>query len=291
MSRLEDEALIDELRERFDENRRAINDLRELTGKLESTNRKLQDAESLKSHFLSNIRNEINNPLTAIMGFAYQLKTSPVSAEQAVRNGRLIYDEAFELSFQLENIFLAAGLEAGQEAPQPTLVDVVAILYEVVAELEHRIFEKGIDIAYTLPESLSLLVDQRFLQIILRNLVANAVEFSPRWGSVAIEASVDNERLQLAVSDSGPGIDPADQATVFDRFRQLDSGSRKKHRGHGLGLSICRELADLCGGSIGIQSRLGEGSVFTLFLPQMAADFRTPFPGESVDFAAFEEKF
>lgn len=290
MNRLEDDALIDELRERFDENRRALSDLRVLTGKLESINRKLHDAERLKSHFLSNIRNEINNPLTAIMGFAYQLKTGPVSAEQAVRNGRLIYDEAFELSFQLENIFMAAGLEAGQEAPLPVPVDVAVIINEGVAELEHRIFEKGIEVRHTHPDTLPLVVDPRFLQVILRNLIANAVEFSPRWGVVGISVGDAGETLRIAVSDSGPGVDPADHETVFDRFRQLDSGSCKKHRGHGLGLSICRELAGLCGGAIGIESTPGSGSVFTLTLPTgvLSAD---PFHDGAVFSPAAEETF
>lgn len=291
MSRLEDEALIEELRGRFDENRRAINDLRVLTGKLESINRKLHDAERLKSHFLSNIRNEINNPLTAIMGFAYQLKTGPVSAEQAVRNGRLIYDEAFELSFQLENIFMAAGLEAGQEAPSPSSVDVAASLGEALAELEHRIFEKGIEISSTCPDRLPLVTDYRFLQIILRNLIANAVEFSPRWGGVAIEVAADDATVRIAIRDGGPGIDSADQETIFDRFRQLDSGSCKKYRGHGLGLSICRELAGLCGGVISVESTPGSGSVFSLSLPREAELPLAPFPGEAVMFSAAEETF
>lgn len=291
MTRVEDDMLIDELRQRFDSNRRAINDLRELTGKLEIINRKLHDAERLKSHFLSNIRNEINNPLTAIMGFAYQLKTGPVSAEQAVRNGRLIYDEAFELSFQLENIFIAAGLEAGQEAPVSTQVDVAAILPEVIAELEHRIHEKGIEISCPPLEPLPLVTDPRFLQIILRNLIANAVEFSPRWGSVGMEVSVDEETVRISIRDGGPGIDPADQETVFDRFRQLDCGSSKKHRGHGLGLSICRELAGLAGGSIGISSDPGNGSVFSLSLPTTGVK-SLPAPSEENNFfSVTEEKF
>lgn len=290
MGKMEDDVLIEELRERFDEKRRAIHDLRELTGKLESINRKLHDSERLKSHFLSNIRNEINNPLTAIMGFAYQLKSGPVSAEQALRNGRLIYDEAFELSFQLENIFVAAGLEAGQESPSPEELDVALVLAEAVAEMEHRIHEKGIEISCSSIEALPFLIDRRFLLIILRNLIANAVEFSPRWGNVGIEATVDEGVLRIAICDRGPGIEPADQGTVFDRFRQLDSGSSKKHRGHGLGLSICRELAGLCGGSIEIDSAPGRGSVFSLVIPR-SADLPFPSSGGSMLFNGAEEAF
>jgi signal transduction histidine kinase len=291
MMRLDDDALIDALRERFDTNRRAINDLRVLTGKLEGINRKLQDAERLKSHFLSNIRNEINNPLTAIMGFAYQLKTGPVSAEQAVRNGRLIYHEAFELNCQMENIFIAAGLEAGQEAPVPAQIDVVTVISEVLTELEHRVHEKGIEVCCSPVQSLPFVADPRFLKIILRNLVANALEFSPRWGIVTVEVSSDVAALQVDIRDNGPGISPADQATIFDRFRQLDSGSCKQHRGHGLGLSVCSALVELSGGTIGIKSDLGQGSIFSLTLPHLSGDVPSLCPDEDMFSAAGVETY
>lgn len=289
MLKLNDEELIAALQERFDVNRRAIHDLRVLTEKLEATNRRLQEAESLKGHFLSNIRNEINNPLAAIMGFAYQLKTGTVSAEQAARNGRLIYDEAFELNFQMENIFAAAGLEAGQETPAPARVDVAAVLAEVLGELEHRGLEKGIEVRCSSAPSVQFGVDRRFLLLILRNLVANALEFSSRWGIVAVDVAVDEAELRIAVSDDGPGIDAVHHAPVFDRFRQLDSGRCKKHRGHGLGLSICRALAELCGGTIGIESSPGQGSVFTLILPRLAEEAVAPTPvGNAIFFEAVE---
>ena len=272
MPKLNDEELIAALMERFDANRRAVNDLRELTGKLETTNRKLQEAEGLKGRFLSNIRNEINNPLAAIMGFAYQLKTGTVSAEQSARNGRLIYDEAFELNFQLENIFAPAGLEAGQESPTLARIDVVASLDEVIKEFEHRGHEKGVEILCSAPQSLLFVTDPRFLQIILRNLIANALEFSPRWGAVTVDISADGAELRIAVRDDGPGIDSVHHETVFDRFRQLDGGSCKKHRGHGLGLSICRALAELSGGTVDIDSAPGNGSTFTLILPRPTGD-------------------
>jgi len=291
MLKLTDEELLAELTGRFDANRRAINDLRELTRKLEATNRRLQEAEALKSHFLSNIRNEINNPLTAIMGFACQLKNGTVSAEQASRNGRLIYDEAFELNFQLENVFVAAGLEAGQEMPTLEQVDVGSLLADVLSEFEHRGHEKGVEVRCIGDRPLPFVTDQRFLQIILRNLVANALEFSPRWGTVTVDSSVNEVELRVAVGDNGPGIDLLHHETIFDRFRQLDSGSSKKHRGHGLGLSICRALAELSGGKISIDSAPGQGSVFTLILPRPEGDDALFAPSGSRIFLDAAESF
>lgn len=290
MSQLHDEELIAALRERFAANRQAIEELRYLTEKLEATNRCLQESEALKGHFLSNIRNEINNPLAAIMGFAYQLMDGTRSGEQSALNGRLIYDEACELNFQLENVFTAAGLEAGREMPAPVLTDVGVILVEVLERLEHRRFEKEIAVRCGVAAPLPFAADPRFLRIILRNLVANALEFSPPKGVVTIDVTADEWHLRVAVEDEGPGIDVADHETVFARFRQLEQGRCKSHRGLGLGLSICRALAELAGGEIGVESALGTGSMFTLVLPRPTADVTALLPEENLFFAA-EEKF
>jgi signal transduction histidine kinase len=206
------------------------------------------------------------------MGFAYQLMEGSSSAEQAALNGRLIYDEAFELHFQLENVFAAAGLEAGQEIPELTQTDIAAVLREVLAGLEHRRVEKGIEIRNNFSGSLLFVADPRFLQIMLRNLIANAMEFSPKGGVVTITQFASDSLLRIAIRDDGPGIDSANHATVFDRFRQLDRGPCKSHRGLGLGLSICRALAELSGGTICIESSLGRGSEFILTLPGQAGE-------------------
>jgi signal transduction histidine kinase len=291
MTKISDDELIAVIRERFDVNRRVINELRELTGRLEETNNRLQESEALKGHFLSNIRNEINNPLTAIMGFAYQLMDGSSNPQQAAFNGHMIYDEAYELHCQLENVFAAAGLEAGQEAPDPAEIDIAELLAEVLASLEHRRSEKGIEVQNNCSAPMPFVADPRFLQIILRNLLANAMEFSPQGGIVTINQSGDDTLLRLAIGDAGPGIDPANHETVFDRFRQLDRGPCKSHRGLGLGLSICRALAELSGGMISIESSLGAGSEFILVLPRQEDEAAFSGQEEEMGFFETEESF
>lgn len=267
MSNLQDEELIAIVRERLEANRRVINDLRDMTGKLEATNRRLKESESLKGNFLSNIRNEINNPLAAIIGFAYHLKGGGVDGEQAAMNGRFIYDEAMELNFQLENVFAAAGLEAGVEMPEPVAIDAAAVLNEVIARLEFRRSGKEIEIRRGFQPHLPVVFDPRFLQIIISNLVANALEYTPAKSVVELSASVEGTLLRIDVSDQGPGIDSMDHETIFDRFRQLDRGRCKSHKGLGLGLSVSRALAELAGGEISVRSMLGAGSTFTMTAP------------------------
>jgi signal transduction histidine kinase len=288
MNRLTDQELIDSLSEKLDFNRRALNDLREMTEKLEATNRKLQESEALKSHFLSNIRNEINNPLAAILGLATQF-TGEVGGEKGALIARLIYAEAYALDFQLENIFVAAELEAGEARPSPALADAATIAAEVAGQMALQAEAKKISVRRGGLETLPFLSDPRMLQLMVRNLLANAIEFSPEGGVVEIDILADQEGLRIAVRDSGAGINPAEQEAVFDRFRQLDAGSTKSHRGHGLGLSITRSLAQLLGGSVLLESAPDAGSVFTLVLPELAADVEAVAPeGSFVLFGQME---
>ena len=265
---LVDQELVDTLKERLDSNRKALHDLRVVTRQLELTNRKLQESEALKSHFLSNIRNEINNPLTSIMGLARQLIAKPETSENAALVGPMIYLEAFALDFQLQNIFIAAELEAGEAVPSYSRVDVLGIIDTVLDLQLHQIAQKNIAIGKTAPTALCFGSDARKLQIILLNLLSNALEFAPNGSKVEIIAEARDGGISVAVRDSGIGIDPDQQARVFDRFHQLDAGTTKSHRGHGLGLSISKALAELMEGTISLSSAPGQGCTVELFLPE-----------------------
>ena len=248
MKRLSDDELIKELEERFAFNQKALCDLREMTEKLELMNSKLQESESLKGHFLSNIRNEINNPLTSIMGLSQQCLCSQSESERCITTAKMIYHEAFSLDFQLQNIFVAAELEAGEVNPAFARVDIPTIIDRVVEALEYQINEKQVTVKTNCAEPLVFSTDARMVRLILINLLGNAVEFGADGGRVDVSARSDDNILELVISDNGEGIPKDDQETIFDRFRQLDSGTTKSHRGHGLGLSIVRVLVEMLGG-------------------------------------------
>lgn len=274
MSRLTDDELIEEIRQRFEFNRNALIDLRAVTRKLEELNEKLQESERVKSHFLSNIRNEINNPLSAIMGLAGQLGTCRQDPERCARIAGMIYTEAFSLDFQLQNIFMAAELEAGEAVPDYAMVDVAAVIAGCFDKLAPRIAEKHIEIRSDLSADLVFPTDAQKLESIVINLLANALEFNPDGGRIEVCVTEREAELEVAVADTGPGIPAAKREAIFDRFRQLDAGSTKSHRGHGLGLSICWALAELLGGTLDVDSRPGAGSRFVLILPRPAFDVR-----------------
>ena len=272
MKRLSDDELIKELEERFAFNQKALSDLREMTEKLELMNTKLQESEALKGHFLSNIRNEINNPLTSIMGLSQQCLCNQGESERCIATARMIYHEAFSLDFQLQNIFVAAELEAGEINPAYARVDVSTIIDRVVEALEYQINEKNILVRADRERPLVYSTDARMIRLILINLLGNAVEFGSEGGNVDISAKADNKKLELVVRDNGEGIPKEAQNSIFDRFRQLETGTTKSHRGHGLGLSIVRALVEMLGGTLKLKSDKGHGCSVTITLPHPDVD-------------------
>ena len=270
---ISDEDLLAELKLRFEQNNKALSDLTVVNRKLLELNHRLQDSETLKSNFLSNIRNEINNPLNAIMGLASQIITiTPGSA--AAQCADTIMLEAQCLDFQLKNIFMAAELEAGDLAPEPARVAVCDLLQNVVNAHTPAAVQKQIQISTVCSGVLQeeFCTDADKLELITSNLLANAIEFSHQGDQVTLSAEAREGCLQLQIKDTGIGIDPKDFQRIFDRFVQLDSGSQRSHHGHGLGLSVVRSLLDLLGGSIGVQSSPESGTIFTVILPELQRD-------------------
>jgi len=267
MKRLSDDELIKELEDRFAFNQEALKDLQEMTKKLESMNAKLQESEALKSHFLSNIRNEINNPLTSIMGLSQQCLCSQTESERCNSIAKMIYLEAFTLDFQLQNIFVAAELEAGEADPAFANVDVSTIIDRVVETFEYQLGEKKMQIKADRKKPLSFSTDARMVRLILVNLLGNAVEFAPENGHVDVVAEICDGALKLTVRDDGKGIPKEAQGAIFDRFKQLETGTTKSHRGHGLGLSIVRSLVEMLSGEMSFDSASGEGCTVIITLP------------------------
>lgn len=253
--------------------RRALHDATVMNLKLVEINEKLERSEAIKSHFIANMRNEINNPLSVIMGMASQLIPAdppPESCQRCGRLARLIRDEAFNLDFQLRNIFYAGELEAGELAPGYVRVDIASVIRDVIRSMAHRAEARPVVIrqggtAHDFP------TDAAFLNVILANLLANAIQFSHPGGAIDVEACVAEAMLTVSVKDRGIGIQHSDQATIFDRFHQLDTGLTRAYPGQGLGLAVVKSLVELMGGQVAVESQPGHGSVFTLCLPRPVA--------------------
>jgi signal transduction histidine kinase len=268
MTEWTDEQLLETLCLRLEAHRRSLAELTALTYKLEKINRKLQDSEALKSRFLANIRNEINNPLTSIMGLANTLAKGNADPKRSALAGRMIYDEAFYLDFQFQNIFMAAELEAGEVAPSFARIEITGLANGVIDLLRHRFEPKGVSVTLAGDQTMPFVSDPRMLHLMLLNLLANAIEFTPEGGQVTVLVQCRDRQLTIDVRDQGPGIAPATLPILFDRFCSAAQDSLKSHRGHGLGLSLSRAMAETQGGQVLLIADYAPGALFRITLPE-----------------------
>lgn len=270
---LSDEQILNELKCRFDRNINLVKEQASLLDELRGLNKRLLDAERLKGNFLSNIRNEINNPLASMLGMTKLLADGGVAPDRAKQISNLLHSECFRLDFHLRNIFVSAELEAGETRCVTIGFNVIEIVEHIIAEFEHELSKKRISVDFDTNNELELFVhsDAEKVRLVVANLLSNAIQFNQEGGSIKLKISKVEENLLISVSDSGIGIKDADKKLIFDRFRQLDEGSTKRFGGQGLGLSVSSAITELLGGTISFESTVEVGTTFTLQVPVSAA--------------------
>jgi signal transduction histidine kinase len=276
MNKLTDRELLEELQYRFSQNKKSLEELSALTRQLQTVNNKLKESEKIKSQFLSNIRNEMNNPLASILALSKNIQSIDPSHRERIKSmAALIHKEAFSLDFQLKNIFAAAELESGELVLEVVQTDIYAIISSVVDMYSHQLKTKQIFLRLLQNKAMSqksiFKTDPAKLQLILSNMLANAIEYSYPQGEIVVGVTIQNDTLNLFVQDFGVGINEAEQQVIFNRFTQLDSGTTKVHRGHGLGLSVTRSMVEFLNGKIDVSSTAGEGTIFTVTIQQSSA--------------------
>ena len=277
MKEISNEQLLAELKNRFDQNTEMNKQQSKMLRQLEKLNHRLLQSEKIQSMFLSNIRNEINNPLTAILGLSKEMVSGKSTVEKYQKNASLIFSESFLLSLQLQNIFVAAELEAGQYKPYVMSVQINKLFTSTLENFKHLIARKKLAVRFTtnLDDEAVFPTDPEKLKVVLSNLLMNAVEYTPPKGeiSIAIHKQKDG-KLSISIQDNGEGIPEEKLGTIFDRFVQLNNGSTKMHPGHGLGLSVVNSLVELLEGKIEVVSKVKKGSVFLITIPENQQAFR-----------------
>ncbi|RLD77668.1 MAG: sensor histidine kinase [Bacteroidetes bacterium] len=274
--KLTDEFLIEELKLRFEEKKESLKKLEKLTTELKEVNHKLAESEALKSHFISNITNEIVNPFTSIVILSKNiLSIKEGQWERVMKMANLIFTEAFNLDFQLKNIFAAAEIEAGELFLEVSNVTVDTLINAVIDSFITEAKKKRIVFEFikieTETEELRFKTDSEKLRLILSNLVENAVKYSKNE-KIIIKRKVQDGVLTISVQDFGIGISENNKKVIFDRFKRLDTGINSINRGHGLGLSINKALLDFLSGQIDIESTKNVGSTFTINIPEAVSD-------------------
>lgn len=245
----------------------AVIEFRDISDELR-VQKSLEDSNRRKDEFLATLSHELRTPMTAVLGWARMLKTglSEADSKHAVN----AIEKSAEIQAQLiEDVLDVSRTVGGKMTFRPAPVDVGPALQAAMTTVHPAALAKGIDIVSSIPPGLSrVLGDEGRLQQIFWNLLANAVKFTPRGGTITVRLIEDGSLLRLTVHDTGKGIDPNYLPRVFELFSQEDSSMSRAHEGIGLGLSIVRSLVELHGGTIHAASPgVGRGATFTVDLP------------------------
>ncbi len=240
--------------------------------RLEAENRQILEASRLKNEFLANMSHELRTPLNAVIGFADILAQADTRLSEAKRAEYLrhIGDSGRHLLRMINDVLDLSKVEAGRFEIHPEPLQLTPLLNDVCGVLQVETTRKRLTLQTSVdPAVESLVLDPARLKQMLYNYLSNAIKFTPEGGRIALRARAeDDDTVRIEVEDTGRGIAAQDMARLFVPFQQLHSGPTKRHAGTGLGLALTRRLAELHGGSAGVRSAPGEGSVFHLRLPR-----------------------
>jgi two-component system phosphate regulon sensor histidine kinase PhoR len=227
----------------------------------------LRKADLVRRDFVANVSHELRTPLTAIKGYAEALLDDPEDVDAREKFLDIIHRHATRMERLVKDLLRLARLDAGQETVELVPCDVESLLRGIANDFEPIAAQKQqtIDMQVT-PEAATLMTDAAKLHDIARNLIENAVNYTPDGGAINVRAAVTAGRFQLTVSDTGHGIAPDDLARVFERFYRVDK-SRTRPGGTGLGLSIVKHLVHVLGGDVTAANQPAGGAVFTVTLP------------------------
>lgn len=240
-------------------------------------------ASKYKSEFLSNMSHELRTPLNSLLLLAQLLsenKTGNLNSQE-VESAKIIYGSGNDLLKLINEILDLSKIEAGQMDLQIATVKINDLAESIISSFKHMTEEKGLKLEVVIHDDApkEIISDYKRVEQVIRNLMSNSIKFTnsggitivfstPAIGTDLSKSGISNEKcLSIEVNDTGIGISPENQKIIFDAFRQVDGGTTRKYGGTGLGLSISRDLASLLGGEIQVESELGKGSKFTLYLP------------------------
>lgn len=250
---------------------------------------KLREIDQMKSRFFTNISHEFRTPLTLIMGPLKNLLSENFQ-DDVKRQFRMMLRNSERLTRLINQLLDLSRLEAGGMTLQARSEDLVLLLRPIISSFESLAKRRQISFSFVAPDDLiNVYLDRDKLEKILYNLLANAFKFTPEHGAITVKVTkggeVENERadskmpcspyVQIAVKDTGIGIPPDQLEKIFDRFYQTGEGMTGIQEGAGIGLALAKELVELHGGIIHVESDPGKGSTFVIRLPMGKKDLNS----------------
>lgn len=229
-----------------------------------------EESDRLKSAFLANMSHEIRTPLNAIIGFSELIRDPAFEAEQQDEFAQLINDSGNNLLSILSDIMDISKIEAGQVSVSKRRISVNKLINSIQKEFAIKADRKGVElrISNTSPdEVVEIETDETRIRQIIVNFLSNAIKFT-ETGYIELGIEPEANGVRLYVKDTGIGIPEAYHEKVFERFRQVETSHTRKYGGNGLGLCISKNLIELLGGTIGMESEEGKGSMFFITMPR-----------------------
>lgn len=229
----------------------------------------VKESEKVKTEFLANVSHELRTPLNSIIGFSEILANGFYGGlnEKQSEFVRDINVSGLHLLGMINEILDISKIEAHAMNLNKSEFSINLAVVEVVNVLKPLADIKSVKIAIDIEKDANIYADFQKIKQILYNLLSNAIKFSPERDSILVKVRFENNNLIIEVQDNGVGIAPENHQKIFEKFVQLENAYTKKESSTGLGLTITKELAQMLGGKINIESNIGEGAKFIVILP------------------------
>jgi PAS domain S-box-containing protein len=256
-------------------NFRDITERKKMEEKLNIALEKSEEANMLKSVFLSNMSHELRTPMSGILGFAQMLKEE-LNDERYIEMADMMMTSGKRLLSTLDAILEFSSLESGKTQIALREINIADLIEELLGKSARLVQEKGLKLSLEVKEKKSTVAaDKRLLTQALDNILGNAIKFT-KTGKITIDVNkillYDKEWITIGIADTGIGITDEKLNIIFDEFRQASEGVARNYEGNGLGLTISKKIVDLMRGYITVESKNGKGSKFTVHLPSITQE-------------------
>ena len=240
---------------------------RSIEDEMRVLNEELAASVRVKDEFLATLSHELRTPINTVLGWSQMLRDNTLSGPLRSKAIEAIHRNVTIQAQLVSDILDVSRMRSGTLRIERSPVRLATVVEDALEVVRPMISAKNLALSISVPADIVLEGDGQRLQQILWNLLANAAKFTPNEGTVGLTATLGDRDVEIVVSDSGPGIDPAFLPYVFEPFRQADQGTTREYGGLGLGLAITRELVRLHGGSIAGGNHERGGAVFVIRLP------------------------
>jgi signal transduction histidine kinase len=232
--------------------------------------RRLDELNRMKSFFVSSVSHDLQTPLTSIKMFAEMLRSGKtLSVEEQNEYLAIIQGETERLSRLINNVLDFSRIERGIKSYNFSRMDLIQVVNEVLRVMHYTIVQNGFQVQAALPaEKIILKIDRDAIAEALMNLISNAIKYSETVKHMRIAVHKEDDYVVLSVQDSGVGIDESEKEKIFTTFYRSEDPKVKTRGGAGLGLTLVKHIAEAHNGKITVESKTGQGSTFSLYLPE-----------------------